>query len=157
MVDYLNVTETVKDLCENHIKLIGYNKQAYRESKPNIARIFEALSFSKQVQALCILSKTGNFGSTKDNLLDLISSNLSPEIYINDELTQSIEEMLTRFEQIDEKNRHLFVLAKDSIDSESDLNIGNINICSKCGYALVGNITKECIICHSPSGYFRTF
>lgn len=66
-----------------------------------------------------------------------------------------LKEMLHRFDSIEEKNKHLYLFAKDAAESESDLSIGSINVCSKCGYVLVGESPKECIFCHSPEGYFR--
>lgn len=152
----IDLNLTVKDLCEYHIKLIGYTKQAHKELKHNIARIFEALSYSKQVQALCILDNMGYWGSTKENLLDLVNDKVNCDMD-KFENNATIQELLTRFEEIEEKNKHLFIIAEDSIECEEDLNIGHISVCSKCGYTLVGNAPKECIICNAPSGYFHIY
>lgn len=146
----------ITELSEYHIRLIGFAKQARRELKNNIARIFEAISFSKQIEALRILNYMGCNGNTNENLDSLIgyrkdfNTNKSSEI-------SYLTEVIERFDEIEEKNRHLYICAKDSAELEKDLNIGNINVCSKCGYVLVGEAPKECTICHSPSGYFRVF
>lgn len=146
----------VKELCEYNIRLIGYTRQAHKELKHNIARIFEALSFSKQVQALSILNYTGCFGNTKENLSVLIGDMGTCSVDKPDE-NLGIKEVIERFNDIEEKNKHLYACAKDSADVEKDLNIGDINVCSRCGYVLVGDAPKECIMCHAPSGYFRIY
>jgi rubrerythrin len=145
----------VNELCEYHIKLVGYSKQAHKELKHNIARIFEALSFSKQVQALCLLNYMGCVGNTKENLSVLIGdmetcNNMPAE-------NSDMLEIIKCFDEMEEKNKHLYTCANDSSIVEKDLNIGNINVCSKCGNALVSDAPKECTVCHSPSGYFRVF
>lgn len=145
-----------KELCEYHIRLIGYTRQAHKELKHNIARIFEALSFSKQVQALGILDCMDCFGNTKDNLSALIGDMATCSVDMPEE-NSGIIEVIERLDKIEEKNKHLYSCAKDSADAEKDLNIGDINVCSKCGYALVGDAPKECMVCHSPSGCFRLF
>lgn len=145
-----------KKLCEYHIRLIGYAKLAHKELKVNIARLFEALSFSKQVQAICILNYMGCIRSTKENLSALIGD---IEICSFDKPVENTNarEVIERFDEIEVKNKHLYAFAKDVTESDRDINIGDINVCSKCGYVLVGDTPKECMICHSPSGYFRLF
>jgi rubrerythrin len=146
----------LKRLSLYHIRLIGYAKQAHKELKINIARLFEALAFSKQVQALCILNYMGYVGKTKENLSDLICGieTFRPD---KTEENSDIRKALEQFEGKEEKSKHLYVCAKDSADVEKDLNIGDINVCSKCGYVLLGDTPKECEVCRSPSGYFRMF
>ena len=146
----------VKDLCECHIRLIGYGKQAHRELKHNIGRIFEALSFSKQVQALYILNHTGCFGNTRENLAALLGD-MGSCIADKPVEDSDLSDIIRRFNEIEEKSSHLYTCALDSADMETDLNIGDINVCSRCGYTLAGDIPKECTVCHSPSGYFRLF
>lgn len=145
-----------RELCEYHIKLTGYARQAHKELKHNIARIFEAMSFSKQVQALYILNFMDCFGKTKENLSALVGNMENCNVDKPCE-NSSINEIIERFDEIEEKNKHLYICAKDSTEAEKDLNIGDINVCSQCGYVLVGDVPNECTICHSPSGSFRLF
>lgn len=155
----LDLNLMAKELCEYHIRLIGYTKQAHKELKHNIARIFEALSFSKQIQALCILDYMGCFGNTKENLSSLMGDigTCSVDKLVENSDISGIEEVIVRFNEIEEKNKHIYACAKDSSDARKDLNIGTINVCSKCGYLLLGDTPNECIMCHAPSGVFRLF
>ena len=155
-LDKEKINSLVKELSEYHIRFIGYAKQARRELKTNLGRVFEALSFSKQIQALHILNHTGCIGNTKENLTALTGD---VEVCSSSNVGESseMEEVIGRFNEIEEKNKHLYTCAKDAVESEKDLNIGNVNVCSKCGYVLASDVPKECMICRSPSGYFRIF
>jgi len=149
----------IKELSESHIRFTGFAKQARRELKNNTARLFEALSFSKQVQALLILNHLGYIGSTKKNLTNLT---VSMEIYDSDRIgnpikNTDIDELIDRFDVIEEKNKHLYACVEDSADAGKDFEIENINVCSKCGFVLAGDTPGECMVCHSPKGYFRLF
>lgn len=146
----------VKELSEYHVRFIGYAKQARRELKTNLGRLFEALSFSKQIQALYVLNYAGCIGNTKENLTAL-TGDVEVCSFSNASEVSEMEEMMGQFGKIEEKNKHLYICAKDAVESEKDLNIGDVNVCSRCGYVLASDVPKECTICHSPSGYFRLF
>lgn len=145
-----------RELSEYHIKLIAYAKQAHLELKHNVARLFEALSFSKQVQALYVLNCIGCVRDTKSNIEDCLNElNLCKSE--SEEMPGNEINVIEKFDEIEEKNRHLYTCAMDALEAGKDVNIGTINVCSKCGYSILGESPKECIVCHAPSGYFRIY
>lgn len=146
-----------KDLSQYHIKLIAYAKQARLELKPNIARLFDALAFSKQVQALYVLKYMDCIKSTRENISSFIRGKNLCDKDAKQETRGKELEIIKKFDIIEEKCRHLYQCSYDALESKKDLNIGNISVCSKCGYVLVGDSPDECLICRSPSGVFRTF
>lgn len=143
-------------LSRYHVKLVAYSKQAHLERRHNIARLFESLSFSKLVQALLVLRCMGGVKNTKSNIEECL--NESGTGYLQDsEIPPDHIGIIKMFGVIEDKNRHLYTCAVDSLDAGQDINIGTINVCSKCGYVLLGDTTKECNVCHAPSGYFRPY
>jgi rubrerythrin len=151
------LNEVIRDLCEYRMRLTGYAKQAHMESKRNIARLFEALSFSKQVQSLCLLNHLGCIGNTYENL-SALTGNLEISSFDGAAgVDLSTNDILGRFDTIEERNKHLLKSAKDSTEAAKDLNIGNINVCSKCGYVIAGDAPGTCPVCEAQSGHFRVF
>ena len=146
---------SLQKFCKYHILYIGYSKQAQRELKKNIARLFEALAFSKQIEALHTLQYLGDIGTTRENLMDLAEGGESDRYEASGETNSS--EWLGQTDEIEKNITHLFACALDSVEAGTDLNLGELNVCSKCGYVLPGGTPKECGICHAPSGFFRLF
>jgi Rubrerythrin len=144
-----------KDLSLYHIKLIAFAKQAHLELKHNIARLFEALSFSKQVQALLILKQRGCVNDTKRNMGNCLNKSETCDGFQASDICKT--DIIQILEEIETKSRNLYACAMDSLDAGRDISLGIINVCSKCGYLLAGDAPKECIICHSPTGYFRQY
>lgn len=156
VLSLIDLQDLERELSEYHIKLLAFKRQAHLELKHNIARLFEALSFSKQVQAIFVLHYAGCIKDTKNNIdeyLNNVNSFGTQEIELSDAGMNTI----AKFELIEEKTRHLYACALDSIESGMDINIGSVNVCSKCGYLLLGDVPNECIMCHAPSGSFRIF
>jgi len=95
--------------------------------------------------------------STGENISSLINSENIFDKDTKPEVKEGEPEVIEKFEAIEEKFRHLYQCSYDALESKKDLNIGNISVCSKCGYVLVGDSPEECLICRSPSGVFRVF
>lgn len=155
----LNLTDLrslEQELSEYHMKLVAFAKQAHLELKHNVARLFEALSFSKQVQAIFVLNCIGCIKDTKSNIEDFLNEINSCDTQ-RERLPNNEIEIIEKFNEIEEKNRHLYTCAVDSLEAGKDISIGTINVCSKCGYLLLGDTPKDCIMCHSPSGFFRIY
>lgn len=148
--------ELYMELSEYHVRLLAYAKQAHRELYANIARLFEALAFSKKVQAVAALKSAGYIKSTKENIADCIRSGSRCIAEENDALVED-NEIDARSKEIEEKCQHLYVCAYDALESGNDLNIETVDVCSKCGFTVLGDAPGECPVCHSPSGWFRQF
>lgn len=155
-LDLSDLESLIKELSEYHVKLKAYAKQADRELKQNIARLLRALAFSKEVQALSILYNTGYVGDTADNIDKCLDGTDDCKRGIS-ELSFKGSDYIGKFRKIEEKNRCLYLCAKETLASRKDLSIGAIAVCSKCGYTIPGDAPEECIICRAPSGYFRLF
>jgi len=156
VLDLTDLHRLERELSEDHIKLTAFTRQAHLELKHNIARLFEALSFSKQVQAIFVLKHAGCIKDTKRNI-DEYLNNVNLCDAQKNEMPDAGMDTIAKFDEMKEKNRHLYISVLDSLDAGMDINIGSINVCSKCGYLLLGDAPKECMMCHAPSGYFRIF
>lgn len=147
---------SIERMSEKHILFKAYAKQAKSELKHNLARLFDALSFSKEIQALSLLGLTGQVNDTLGNIEECLKGPIAVKAESDEQLAEAAS-LNEKFNKIEEKNRHLYLCAKDTLKAHKDLNIGDINVCSKCGYTLPGDAPQECIICRAPSGYFRIF
>lgn len=149
-----NLQSLFSELCESHLKLTAYAKQADTELKHNIARMFRALAFSKEIQAMNVLKHMGYVKKTDSNIEQCLDNAAVPT---SQEDNASREELTEKFKIIEEKNRHIYLCARDTLEVDMDISLGDINVCSKCGYTLPGNAPHECAVCHAAPGYFRIF
>lgn len=149
-----NMQSLFSELCESHLKLTAYAKQADTELKHNIARMFKALAFSKEIQALNVLKHMGYVKKTDSNIKRCLNNAVVP-LTLGE--NASWEELTEKFDIIEEKSHHIYLCARDTSEVDMDISLGDINVCSKCGYTLPGNAPHECAVCHAAPGYFRIF
>ncbi|MEM3976768.1 MAG: rubrerythrin family protein, partial [Thermoplasmata archaeon] len=51
----------------------------------------------------------------------------------------------------------LYKKAKEAVKDKKDISIGDIYICSVCGYTTTGKAPEKCPVCGAPSSAFRKF
>ncbi|MGC9123197.1 MAG: rubrerythrin family protein [Thermoplasmata archaeon] len=161
-----NLLEAFAGESQAHMRYLIFADVAEKEGYKNVARLFRAIAYAEQIHA------TNHYkialGLVKDT-----ESNLQTAI---DGETYEIEEMYPVFNEVakfqGEKNAEvtthsaleaekihadLYMKAKESVKSKKDYDVGDIYICSVCGYTTVGKAPEKCPVCGAPQSAFKKF
>jgi rubrerythrin len=146
-------------------KYMIYADKAEREGFPNVAKLFRATSYAEQVHASTHFKTLGKLGKTAENLADAIGGE-----------TYEVEEMYPSFvavaEMQEEKaavrsnswaleaekvHAELYGAAKTAVEAGKDAEIGDVHVCSVCGWTGEGEPPDECPLCKAKKDKFVTF
>ncbi|MDP8012018.1 MAG: rubrerythrin family protein [Thermoplasmata archaeon] len=160
-----NLNDAFAGESQAHMRYLIFGDVAEKAGYKNIARLFRAISFAEQVHATNHYKALGMVKDTEDNL----------QIAIDGE-TYEVEEMYPVFNEVAkfqgekaaEQSTHfaleaekihaeLYKKAKESVKNKKDLDIGDIYICTVCGYTAIGKAPEKCPVCGAPSSAFRRF
>lgn len=148
-----------------HMKYLIFADKAEQEGLANIARLFRAISFAEQVHATNHLKALGNVGGTADNLQAAIGGE-----------TYEVEEMYPAFIAVSELQEEkgairsekwaqeaekvhagMYEQARQAVTAGRDAQIGDIYICSVCGWTGEGEPPDRCPICGAVREKFVRF
>jgi len=150
-----NLRDAFAGESQAHMRYLIFAKKAEDEGKPNIGRLFRAISFAEQVHATNHLKTLDDLGETVDNL----------QAAINGEDFE-VEEMYPAYDAVaklqDEKgairsihyaieaekiHAAMYTEAKQTAKEGKDADLGDIFICPVCGYTVEGEAPDSCPVC----------
>ena len=148
-----------------HMKYLAFADKAKRQGFPNVARLFEAIAYAEQVHATNHFKVLGNLGKTVANL----------EAAIGGE-TYEVEEMYPAFLAVAELqgeksavrsntwaleaekvHAEMYGEAKTAVEAGKDAQVGQVYVCSVCGWTGEGEPPDECPLCKAKKEKFVTF
>lgn len=148
-----------------HIKYLIFADKAEKEGFANVARLFRATSYAEQVHATSHFRTLKGVGKTADNL----SAAIGGETY-------EVEEMYPAFIAVAKEQQEkaavrsnewameaekvhaaLYGRAKSSVEAENDTDIGQVYVCSVCGWTGEGEPPDECPLCKAKKENFVAF
>jgi rubrerythrin len=148
-----------------HMRYLIYADVAEKEAKPNIARMFRAIAYAEEVHATNHYQELGMIKGTSENL----------QVAIDGE-TFEVEEMYQVYNKVAEfqgekgavRSTHyaleaekihaeMYADAKSKADAGQDIEIGEIHICSVCGYTGEGEAPDFCPVCGAKKEQFKLF
>lgn len=162
-----------------HMRYLHFADQADKENFPNTARLFRAISHAEYVHAgdhfRELVHLEGGFvansmaafgpGDTKKNLILAIMG----ENYEITEMYPAFIEV-ARFQGevgaersfrwaygTEKMHKMLFEKAKESVDRNNDVVLGDIQVCKICGYTLEGEAPDKCPLCEAKKEQFIAF
>lgn len=160
-----NLRDAFAGESQAHMKYLIFAKKAEDEGKPNIARLFRAISFAEQVHATNHLKTLGDLAETVDNL----------QTAINGEDFE-VEEMYPAYDAVaklqDEKgairsvhyaieaekiHAAMYTEAKQAVKEGKDTDLGSLYICPVCGYTVEREAPDSCPVCSVPKEKFVKF
>lgn len=161
-----------------HMRYAIYAERAQREGFQNVARLFTAVAFAERVHAnnhyKNIVSKgdaltvsAAVFGSRNPSE-DLQAAIQGETFEVNEmypaykavaqlEGEGSAETSFTWALEAEKIHADLFQKALQAVDQGKDIVLGQLQICSACGYTLEGEAPEKCPLCKAPRKRFRTF
>ncbi|UCE20399.1 MAG: rubrerythrin family protein [Gemmatimonadota bacterium] len=148
-----------------HMRYQIFADKAEEERKPNVARLFRAISFAERVHDTNHFKTFGDLANTASNLQMAIDG----ETFEVDEMYPAYDAVATlqnekgaessiRFALEAEKiHAAMYQTAKQAVAAGQDVDLGAVQICGVCGYSTEGNAPDTCPICGAPKGKFRSF
>lgn len=148
-----------------HMKYLIFADKAEQEGLANVARLFRAISFAEQVHATNHLKALAHVGGTADNLQAAIGGEtyeveeMYPAFIAVSELQE--EKGATRSEKwaLEAERVHagMYEQARQAVIAGRDAQIGDIYICSVCGWTVEGEPPDRCPICGALREKFVKF
>ena len=148
-----------------HMKYKIFSEAAKKEGRPNISRLFEAISYAEQVHATNHLKVLGGVKKTADNLDVAIGGEtfeveeMYPE-YLNEAKAQGEKgaERSTHYALEAEKiHAQMYKEAKGAAAKDKDIELGVVYICPICGYTVEGQAPDFCPVCAVKKDVFKKF
>ena len=139
--------------------------KADQESKPQVARLFRAISFAEKIHATNHWRTLGNVMTTKDNLQHAIDGEnyevfeMYPAFKAVAELQEEKGAVRSTHWALETEKVHaqMYSKAKGAIESGKDASFGEIWVCPVCGYTGEGPEPDYCPICNAKKSTFKKF
>ncbi len=159
------VKEALAGESQAHLRYKFYAERARQENLPNVARLFEAASFSEQIHALNHLKVLEGEGTAAENLGKAHNGeNFEVEemypAYIAVAREQGEQKAATyhQFALAAEKiHAALYARAKQAVSQGKDLELPALHICPVCGFTMEGEAPERCPVCGASKNRFVKF
>ena len=160
-----NLSAAFAGESQAHMKYLIFAGRARQEGFPNLARLFEAISFAEQVHATNHLRELGMVKGSGDNLQVAIEGEtyeveeMYPAFHAVAELQgeKGAQRSITYALEAEQIHAKLYAEAKAAVGEGQDIEAGPIQICEVCGHTVRGEAPERCPICNAPQSQFRTF
>ena len=148
-----------------HMKYLAFAAQAEKEGKPQIARLFQAVSYAEQVHAINHLKELGEIGNTVANLEAAIAGeNFEVEemyaayLEVADlQAERGAKRSMTYAIEAEKIHADMYARAKEVAESGQDLEGGEIYVCPICGFTHIGEAPDRCPVCNVKKEKFHRF
>jgi rubrerythrin len=160
-----NLKNALSGESQAHIKYMIYAEKAEEEGFKNVSRLFKAAAYSEFIHAKNHSRILGIIKSTKENLENARNGEKFEveEMYPAYNLVaksqgESGVALTTNWALESEKiHLSLYEKAKSKVDMGEDMELGEIHVCSICGYTVEGKKPEKCPICGASKDKFKTF
>ncbi len=150
-----------------HIKYLIYAEKAEEDGKPNLARLFRAISHAEYVHAKNHFKALGKLNGTAENVAAAESGedfeieemypsyNAIANLQKEDAALRSIHYAI----EAEKIHRDYYRKAEDLVKAGKDVEDGKIYVCPVCGYTHSGDgdLPEKCPVCGVPKGKFKSF
>ena len=148
-----------------HMRYLAFADQAEKDGKPNIARLFRAISHAERVHATNHLRNLGSISSTTENLGAAIEgeefevAEMYPA-YLAVAEAQGESGAIRSYNyalQAEKIHASMYGEAKAKAKAGEDIQIGTVYICPVCGYTVEGEAPDRCPVCGAKKESFKAF
>lgn len=162
-----------------HMRYLIWADMAKKEGFPNIARLFEAISFAERVHAGNHFREIGGdtadatvpagavfgVGKTVDNLQGAINGELHEveqmyPVYLNAAKFQEEAGAQRSFHfalEAEKTHAALFKMAQDAARQGKDIELEAIYVCLVCGHTILNQAPDNCPICGAKKEFYVKF
>ena len=160
-----NLRDAFAGESQAHMKYLIFAQKAEEEGKPNIARLFRAISYAEQVHATGHFKTLGEVGETTENLQAAIEGENFEieEMYPAYDVVAKLQEEKGAIRSIhfaieaEKIHSAMYIQAKQAAKEGNDADIGDIYICPVCGYTHEGLPPNSCPVCGVSKDKFLKF
>ncbi len=160
-----NLRDAFAGESQAHMRYLIYARKAEEEGKPNIARLFRAISFAEQVHAANHLKTLADIGETIDNINDAIDGEnfeieeMYPAYDVVAKLQDEKGAVRSVHYAIEAEKIHaaMYTEARQRIKEGKDIDIGDVYICPVCGYTVESEAPANCPVCGVTKEKFVKF
>jgi len=160
-----NIGEAFAGESQAHMKYLIFARRAEEENKPNIARLFRAVSFAEQVHATGHFKVLGDLGGTVENLQAAINGEnfeveeMYPAYDAVAKLQGEKDAIRAIHYAIEAEKIHaaMYLEARQTAKEGRDAELGDIHICPVCGYTVEGKTPESCPVCGAARAKFVKF
>jgi rubrerythrin len=148
-----------------HMKYLAFSARAEKESKPNIARLFKAISYAERVHALNHLRELGGIGDTVANLEAAIEGETFEveEMYTaylavaEEQAERGAKRSMTYAVEAEKIHTDMYVDAKKAAEAGNDIQVDQVYVCPVCGFTHIGEPPDRCPVCNAKKEQFQAF
>ncbi|NLE43962.1 MAG: rubrerythrin family protein [Chloroflexi bacterium] len=148
-----------------HMKYLIFAARAEAEGLPNVARLFKAISYAEQIHATNHFKALGELGLTPANLESAIDGENYEvhEMYPAFEAVAELQEERSAVRsnqwamEAEKVHAGMYEQARQAIKAGGDIGIGDVQICSVCGWTLEGSAPDKCPLCGAKAEKFVKF
>ncbi|MFC1935374.1 rubrerythrin family protein [Chloroflexota bacterium] len=148
-----------------HMRYLIFAERAERERKPNIARLFRAISFAEQAHATNHYRELGMIKTTAENLVTAIEGE---EFEVAEMYPAYLEVAKLQEERgaqrsfnyaVEAEKIHagLYRSTREKAEAGEDIELGTVYICSICGHTVEGEAPDRCPICGARKELYKAF
>lgn len=160
-----NLASAFYSECNDYVRYLLYAEKAKEEGFLNLARLFQSVAYAERIHAKKYLLSKNELGSSKENLENALKSEkfqieeLYPAYFEVAGLQNEIESQISFHCSLEAEQVHaaLFQKAQETLSENKDIILGEIHICSNCGFTLEGEPPANCPACGIPKEKFKTF
>lgn len=143
-------------------KYLAFAKEAEKENKKGLAKLFRAVAEGETVHALNELNVSGGVNKSADNLKEAIegeayeSAKMYPQ-FAEDAKEEGQEKAAMVFSgagKVEETHKKFFQEALLKVEQGKDIEEKEYYICSNCGFLVAGVAPERCSVCGLTHEYF---
>lgn len=148
-----------------HMRYLAFANRAERDGRPNVARLFRAISFAEEAHATGHLRELGGIADTAANL----AAALGGETFEIDEMypaymsvailqeEKGAQRSITYALAAEKQHATLYAAAKEAVAGGQDATAEQIAVCPVCGHTVLGSAPDKCPVCGALGKTFHTF
>jgi rubrerythrin len=160
-----NLKDAFAGESQAHMKYLNFAERAEKEGRPNIARLFQAASFSEQVHASNHLRALEGIQDTTTNLGGALGGETFEieEMYpVYNAAAQAQDEKralrsMSWALEAEKVHARLYAEAKQAVEAGNDFAARDIWVCGACGFTMEGEPPDVCPVCGAKHERFRKF
>lgn len=160
-----DVSAALAGESQAHLRYLAFAESAEKHGKPELARLFRAVSFSEQMHALNHLRALGRIGAEAENLQAAINGEdfEVQEMYpaylaVAAEEGETLAQRTLGWALAAEKvHSQLYQQALTAIQANSDAPGSKLYVCGVCGFTVEGEAPERCPVCGAPMKAFHEF
>jgi rubrerythrin len=160
-----NLKDALAGESQANVKYLAFSARAEKEGRPNIARLFEAVSYAERVHATNHLRELGGIGDTVDNLQAAIAGENFEvqEMYATYLAAADLQEeagakrSMTYAIEAEKIHADMYGDALEKAKAGEDIEIGQVYVCPVCGFTHIGELPDRCPVCNCKKDRFKAF